>query len=346
MSENGKSLSKSNSVSVLFSLAFMSGKDAQFVGTIRALSSKMRILIDSGAYSNYTKRIKALNGEKVKPVTLEDYLDAISWLDGKVWGYITLDVIRDREATTRNLNAIVEAGYTPIPVLTFEHAIQEVRDLVKINPWVCVAGGADSRNRNINVRFRRVYQAADGEVKIHGLGYGRYPEILGTPIKSADSSSWCGGGQYGAISRFLPEKGVSTVSWKKLGKDSPLDPLERQGWISYLLDDIGVPAELLPKQQTYRTTRGVPAVTTVLAYLQYCNHLENLGKFFFLAVPNLGWFHILIAVLGAYTPGNGAFSYPLCLRLIEELKDASANDYERCLRLIGDILEEKTYAPA
>ncbi len=217
---------KHSRVNILISYAYLRSAPAiqEFIDCAYPYCN---ILIDSGAFSNFWAKVKSAKGQKTgKPVTLDEYISYIKTnLDKKVWQYIALDVAKDAKASNRNLAAMVDAGLTPMPVYVEGNSADDVSGIMQINKRVCVAGGVSSNDHYIRNRYKTVYEASDKTAKIHGLGFGRFPDIFCVPIRSDDSSTFATGSRFGNVCRYSKVSGFVNGNWKLLKPDA--DPKKR-----------------------------------------------------------------------------------------------------------------------
>jgi hypothetical protein len=283
-----------------------------FIDLIEALSPYCRVMIDSGAYSNYYSGREAIKqGKTFNGVTLPEYMQLLhDRFHGKVWQYIMLDVVRDPVASERNWLTMLDAGLVPMPVVVYKQPLDNMAELAAINPHICVAGGVETTIQWSASRYQAVYKASGGVAKIHGLGFVKHPAIYQLPLYSIDSSSWCSGGQYGIITRFDPKKGLYGVGWDKMPK--------RPDIVDYLTRTCNVPVAWLNERKYYRRHIGVPGMVTVYANLEQHRFAATKQRKIFLAVVNYAWMQELTAAVQAC--GDRTFDYPKAREFNEYLR--------------------------
>lgn len=213
--------------------------------------NKIRLFIDSGAITAYNKSTV---------VDLKIYIDFCKKYYNKAWGFIALDVLRNKEKTFENLKIMIDNGLTPFPVITTDTTTDEaininingIIGLHNIHPFqrICMAGAtqntdfADKKIRIINEKLKKVFcdkynQEHPGSSippealihyganlpKFHALGYSEYPRLLSSPATSFDSSSWAYGQRYAVLYVLTPGGGMRLSTRLKL----PLSETSRLG---------------------------------------------------------------------------------------------------------------------
>jgi len=165
-------------------------------------------LVDSGAFSNYSARVKSVASGVIaeRSVKLADYIkECKEFFDGRVWQYIMLDEIRDPKGTKKNLAMMRKAGLSPMPVFVEMMKEKDLDNLIEMTPWICVAGAVGGTAKYLSKRFRKVYHLSHERAKIHALGLGHRTElVLRSPIRSSDSTTWANGQRYGEIRTYDP----------------------------------------------------------------------------------------------------------------------------------------------
>lgn len=289
-------LSKMN---LLVSHAFLR-TDVRFSEYVLALAPFLNLMIDSGAFSNYSAKLKAAkNGLKYNPITLEEYINAgQKYYHGRVWQYVMLDVIRNREASEYNLQAMLDAGLRPMPVFIEGYAYEQILDLIKINRRICVAGGVGSADQYIYQRYQKAYAASKGQALIHGLGFLRWPDVFQLPLATGDSSTSSSGARFGHISFYDKRQGTKRIHWKDLlspkGKNAP--------YYSELLGKMrsyGITIEQMKNPASYSKMHGIHSLLELFAAVQFQDHATEVGFGMFMAISKSTWLHMLFAVLTA-----------------------------------------------
>lgn len=146
------------------------------------LGYRPEILLDSGAYSAYTKG---------KNVNLLDYLAYIKANKSYISRYIALDVIGDHQ-TTRLLYYLMKSmGLDPVPVIHYGDDLEMITDYMTSGAKL-IALGATVRIRDKRevarwcAKVKQKYQ----EVDLHLLGSCSPVLLQNGALKSCDASSW------------------------------------------------------------------------------------------------------------------------------------------------------------
>lgn len=287
-------------LSLLVSWAYMARAPDRWCELFARTQHCVNYLFDSGAYS------AKVSGHVIE---LPDYMRFCHYVADHVdnYGYIALDVVQDRDATMVNLQAMLDDGLTPMPVLVSTAPLADVPGLRSINRRLCVAGGATA-NRHIGwyvKRLNEVSEACGGDVAMHGLGFtkGTMPAMR-TPVRTVDSSTWSVGSRYG---RILLHHGASG----RMGQDMIRDLIEKPwGSVSQtsrdLLTKSGVTVDALAHDR--ETTRGGmswAALVSTNEYLRYCTRLRALGVEVFTACSSTHHIELLCRALQVGRPGGG-----------------------------------------
>jgi hypothetical protein len=150
------------------------------------------VLVDSGAFTNYTSRLRQAKGlaNSAAVFTREEYAEWLLPRVERIWGYVSLDEIGNRDATFDNLDYLLTRGLRPMPVYVQGMTANDLPSLMAIDGGrLCVAGGVQTAAGYIERRYRAIFEMSRRQARIHGLGYGRHPGIMEIPIISADSSA-------------------------------------------------------------------------------------------------------------------------------------------------------------
>lgn len=139
----------------------------------------LNLLVDSGAFTAYTTG---------RPIPIEEY---ISWCKNiyadTAWQYIALDAVANPAGTRSNLNKMLAEGLKPMPVQVMNEDLVKVKELVEINPFICVAGGVTQPIPFMQARYKKLFELTEGKARIHGLGFVKLPEMWQVPLFSVDS---------------------------------------------------------------------------------------------------------------------------------------------------------------
>lgn len=146
------------------------------------LGYQPEILLDSGAYSAFTKG---------KHVNVLDYIEYIRANRAYITNYISLDVIGDPAMTKHLYKLMWSAGLNPIPVVHYGKELHLVDYYRKGWPLLVALGGT------VPVRDKRVVAAWCAEVKrqfpdveLHLLGSNSKAILDCGVLASCDASTW------------------------------------------------------------------------------------------------------------------------------------------------------------
>lgn len=172
---------------------------------------QFNILLDSGAYSAFTRGIK---------LDVREYADFL--LEWGHWfeEYFNLDVIGDYESSWENQRYLESRGLKPIPVVHYGEEPGLVEQLGKQYDLVALGGMVPIHKRELDIWLRQVFYNANGNLrdlpKIHGLGLTTKELLLKYPFYSSDSTGWLVGKKFG---RILSNNGTAV----KIAKEKQTD---------------------------------------------------------------------------------------------------------------------------
>lgn len=145
------------------------------------LGYQPEILLDSGAYSAFTKG---------KHVNVLDYIEYIRANRDYIAKYISLDVIGDAKTTVLLWGLMQGLGLNPIPVLHYG-------DPIKLLELYSVVGAPVALGGTVPIRDKRVVAAWCAEVKrqypdteLHLLGSNSKAILHSGVLTSCDASTW------------------------------------------------------------------------------------------------------------------------------------------------------------
>ncbi len=204
-------------LNLLASFAYIIKHHNNYIQDVSNISEVANVLIDSGGFTEYWNAIKsAATGKTITKIKVDSYIDFCHKVKYYVWGYIQLDKPRDAVNSTKLLEIQVDAGLKPIPIFIQGMEWEKLPELLAINQRVCISAGWQSAKEYSHQRYQKAYKITDGKIKSHALAWGRFPEIVGLPIASADSSTWINGSRYGVIMIFDKPKGLPIINKEKL----------------------------------------------------------------------------------------------------------------------------------
>jgi len=311
-------------VNILASYAYLLKSRSDYLQDTLRIASHANILIDSGGFTDYWKGIKsAATGKSVDKIKVDDYISFCHAVKSHVWGYIQLDKPRDPLASRILLDQQVAAGLAPMPIFIQGMDWDELPRLLSINDHVCISAGWQSAKEYSYQRYQMANKLSNGRIKSHALAWGKYPEIMGLPINSADSSTWINGSRYGVIMIFDKPKGLPIINKTKL-KES-FHSLRSSKFLSQLRS-WGVTAEDMNDSAQWRGGSFHPSLTQAshtYAFLQVMKYIKQAsGINYFIVMPGLSkstHFAQFCAVLHSIDE-SGQFSYPEYKSQIEGMR--------------------------
>lgn len=164
---------------------------------------KIPVMVDSGAYSAWTKK------ESLDLDGYIAYIHAMLKKDPDIL-YVNLDVIGDGKGSYDNWREMVRQGLNPIPVY---HVVTEVIWLEKylkkvdyIGLGAIVKMSSDARTISLDRIFEDylIDEERMPKFKVHGMGITSFPLMKRYPWYSIDSTSWLQAGMYGKV--LLPRR--------------------------------------------------------------------------------------------------------------------------------------------
>lgn len=282
-------------------------QDAAYLRLIAAIAPFVDVLVDSGAFSDMMAgRNRAAQGTAHTIIRVEDYSAWLKEYGALWWNYVALDKIYDPVQTRRNFDVMVAAGLRPMPVLTYPEDPAAMRDLVKVNPYVCIAGGLEADAACMHQRIQRTFAATDGVARIHGLGYVQWPDLFQLPLYSVDASSWLGGSRYGSVAMFDPTAGIVAAPWTEVAAKRATPRAAR---LARYLSECGITYRMGADKDHWRRNSGIPAMVTAAAHLQFQQFAAHRGRTYFLVTAGPNLLRLLVSALAGMANGEH-FNYP------------------------------------
>lgn len=327
-------------LNMLFSFHFLRGNE-KFNRIVCEIAPYVNVMIDSGAFSNYTAMVKASKeGKSVTPISLAEYTTAIKQnYEGRVWQYVMLDVIGNAEETKKRFYQMMDSGLKPMPVLTMGEDFATMEEFCKYNKRICVAGGVRSSDKYIYQRYQKAFKGSGNKALIHGLGFLRWPDVFQLPIATGDSSTSSAGARFGNLSVYDPKKGYIRCRWQEM--------LERKKGSEQLLGTIlksNITVETLANPETYRTSAGITSMFEMYSNLKFQQHSVELGFGNFNALSGSLWLYILLSVLST-TRSSGyfdGFDYLEAVKTLKALQAWHNSDFNKVVDFAIATLSKQT----
>lgn len=241
-----------------------------------ANARRTEVLMDSGAFTAFR------SGE---PVNLAAYSKTCHALAPFLWNYVQLDVVRDQDASLRNLDLMVKDGLRPMPVLTLDGSPRLAESFVEVNEWICVAGGVTESFEYFEARLEQTQRASGNRSKLHGLGFTPSPRVARTCVASIDSSTWVNGQRFGMVTAFDPVSGViKQMPWGEIKRkpSSKWPPMLRDMLFRY-----GVSGKILASEDGCRGVGSYANILTAFSWIEITRYFDerNVRLFFAASTP-------------------------------------------------------------
>lgn len=151
-------------------------------GYLSRLGYKPEILLDSGAFSAYSKG---------RNISLIDYIDFIRAHEEVIDRYIALDVIGDPDITQAYYEIMRSKGISPIPVFHFGGDFRYLDYYVERGETLIALGGsAMIRNKQTVAAWIAEVNSRYPSVEFHLLGSSSRQITDSVRLYSCDSSTW------------------------------------------------------------------------------------------------------------------------------------------------------------
>lgn len=174
-------------------------------------ANKVPILLDSGAYSAYTK------GEIIDLSAYADFLFSMQDKGYNIEHFANLDVIGDPEKTMQNHQWLCQQGLEPMPVYHYGEPVEYLQAYLECGSHVALGGLMQGTRQQLlqwmDFLFDRYLTDAEGKaiVKVHGFGLTSATFLFRYPWYSVDSSSWVMTGAMGGV--LIPVFNSRTQTW-------------------------------------------------------------------------------------------------------------------------------------
>lgn len=148
------------------------------------LNETFYLFVDSGAFSAYTQKAS---------VNLDAYIEFIKKLNPPI--YAGLDVIKDAEATIKNIEYMESKGLNPIPTFHRMSDMKYLYRMVDKYDYIALGGlaGTKTARNQIFLWLDRVFtyiRKTKPSLKVHGFACSGKDVMRYYPWYSVDSTSW------------------------------------------------------------------------------------------------------------------------------------------------------------
>lgn len=147
---------------------------------IKLIGYKPEIVLDSGAYSAWTK------GKNISPIDYMNYINS----NRECTHYISLDVIGDPDLTIKYYEIMKLKGFDPIPVFHYGDNQSYLRHYISQGKDHIALGNTVLKNKKKVAEWINKLIAKYPSIKFHLLGSSSKEITENTAIHSCDSSTW------------------------------------------------------------------------------------------------------------------------------------------------------------
>ncbi len=251
------------------------------------------LMLDSGAFTAANS-----GGE----VTLEEYCGYLRANAGCFWQYVALDRIGDPAATRRNLDAMVRAGLSPMPVHVLGDSAERMDELFSLSPRVCLGGLLRPGRGHADAGYLNHKMKWAAGRPVHWLGYVVPSAIQAHRPYSCDSSSWSYGCRYGDLHVYKGGGRMHVTKHKDYAVGQSVDPL-----VASALARLGYTILDLRQESSWRasakvdTDRNIALNVNADSYVRYSLDVRRqFGTRLFLALSlaNGEWAALLRRIVG------------------------------------------------
>lgn len=165
----------------------------------KSMKKKLKLFLDSGAYSAFTKGIT---------IDIHEYIAFIKENAQHIEVYSVLDSIGDPEATWKNQKIMERHGLKPIPCYHYGEPETYLKRYVDSYGLIAIGGMVPIEKRDLIPWLDRIFKDYVGDskglpkVKVHGFGLTIHELLWRYPWWSVDSASWVFTGRNGGV--FIP----------------------------------------------------------------------------------------------------------------------------------------------
>lgn len=263
-------------LNILVSYAYC-GNNQKFTDYLvnESRNGDVNYMLDSGAFTLFNAKSKR------DWLTLDNYCNYIEKYGNEFEKYVMLDVIGNDDKSKVNYEKMIKRGLNPMFVLTMaDNDLNYVKDAVKNNKNICIAGGVTNKGDWIRKRFQDTYNKTNA--RIHALGYVKYPDMYQLPLASVDSSSWIQSSQvYGVLNVF--ENGLKGVRWLEiLNKEKKMSL-----GLKKMLEKIQVTPKMFSDTNNHKGATSIGTLLNTMAYIDYQKYSKRNNVDLFLASSSI-----------------------------------------------------------
>ena len=265
-------------LNILISYAYMYKQD-KLLDYVKELTSKgiVNLMIDSGAFTKHNAKMS------MRHVNVRDYCLFLQEWQHYCEKYVMLDVVGNAIQSKINYQTMLDCGLNPMFVATmFDKDYDGIRNAVKRNADICVAGGVTTKSDWMTKRFQDIYRQTNGKARMHGLGYFTFPKMLQLNLRSVDASSWkTSAARFGQTIFFsLEEKRTHRINHFNItsGKSKFTAPLRQQ------LYKLGITPQTYFTKENHFGEDSVDIFISIYNNILLQKYCKRYGLHFFLAL--------------------------------------------------------------
>ncbi len=199
------------------------------------------VLLDCGAFTAKSTGME---------ITLQEYCTFLDkWAD-RLFRYLALDVVGNPAGTDANLQAMLAAGYRPVPVHVLGDGQERMDYLFSISDYVACAGLKRPGKGHCSPEYiKQKMQWAAGR-NVHWLGFVR-EEFFSLRPYSVDSNSWASSQMYGRMDIYLGAGKWIDCNYATRGK------VIKNKQFRAILDTLGISATQLNNKEHWRSNASL-----------------------------------------------------------------------------------------
>lgn len=181
--------------------------NARVIERIRA--DGVRVLLDSGAFSAYTKGVEI--DLKQYCSFIEQYQDIVHVEDGALCASV-LDGIGDPLKTWQNQRTMEQLGVRPLPCFHYAEDERYLEWYISKYDYITIGGMVPISTPQLKIWLDRIWEkyltdsSGRPRLKVHGFGLTSVELMIRYPWYSVDSSTWVQAAAFGDV--FLVEMGA------------------------------------------------------------------------------------------------------------------------------------------
>lgn len=260
----------SQTVNILISWPYLDSSRAIqiWAETLARYDGKIRLLLDSGAFTNW---------KAGKETSVLDYVAFIKGLPFKPWRYFTLDRIGDPVVTESNYQTMLDQGMTPVPIFTRGTNIDQLEALYTHSDLVGLGVGVGTKGYLPYVRW----VVEQNQRPMHWLGVTHPGLVRWFRPYSCDATGWEAGAKYCLLPIYHGQGRFDRWNIKDAAKKRP----HRDMWRT--IESYGVNPTDLASEENWHGGTCLARRLGGQSWLRYAAEVERLtGTLVFLVLTS------------------------------------------------------------